>query len=135
MTIYSKSVQDTYAAAAKLAATLQGGEIILLDGDLGAGKTTFVKGLALALGVRDMVTSPTFTLFNQYQGDKLKLYHFDLYRLGEGEADELGFDEFIGALDAVTCIEWNRDPQVGKVITVSAKYALDDPNGREYSWQ
>ena len=134
MTILSKSVQDTYQAAPKLAETLQGGEIILLDGDLGAGKTTFVKGLAVALGVKDMVTSPTFTLFNQYVGDRLKLYHFDLYRLGEGEADELGFDEFIGAKDAVTCIEWNRDPQVGKVITVRASYVSDDPNAREYSW-
>ena len=134
MEFVSHSVQDTYRAAALLAKDLTGGEILLLDGDLGAGKTTFVKGLAVALGVKDMVTSPTFTLFNQYEGDSLKLYHFDLYRLGEGEADELGFDEYIGAPDAVTCIEWNRDAQAGKVVKIKASYLEGDPDGRVYSW-
>ncbi len=134
MEFLSKSVKDTYEIAAKLAQELTGGEIILLDGDLGAGKTTFVKGLALALGVKDVVTSPTFTLFNQYEGTKLSLYHFDLYRLEEGEADELGFDEYIGDPQAVTCIEWNRDKPSGKVIRLQARYVEGDPEARVYSW-
>lgn len=135
-TFVSHSLADTNAFAATVAATLHGGEVILLSGQLGAGKTAFVKGLALALGVTDTVTSPTFTLFNQYAGTTLRLYHFDLYRLGEGEAEELGFDEFYFAPDAVCCIEWNRDPLVGgKVIHIDADYVEGDPDARLYRWR
>lgn len=132
----STSIQQTYAIAKRLADRLHGGEIILLQGDLGAGKTTFVKGLALALGIDDVVTSPTFTLMNEYRGKQLKLYHFDLYRLGQGAADELGFDEFYHAPDAVCCIEWSRDDNYwGKVITVYADYVEGCDGARRYRWQ
>ena len=136
MQFLSHSLTDTYSFAATVAATLHGGEVILLQGQLGAGKTAFVKGLALALGIADTVTSPTFTLLNQYQGTQLKLYHFDLYRLGEGEAEDLGFDEFYFAPDAVCCIEWNRDPlQGGKVIRITADYVEGAPQCRMYRWE
>lgn len=108
MVFESRSVEDTYAFAAETAARLGGGEIILLGGGLGAGKTTFTKGLALALGVKREVVSPTFTLVREYEGERLKLYHFDLYRITcEEELEELGLDEYF-AHDAVTVIEWNK---------------------------
>ena len=130
----SHSIQETDALAASFASRLQGGEVILLEGELGAGKTAFVKGLAKALGVVEVVTSPTFTLLNEYQGTRLKLYHFDLYRLAEGEAEELGFDEYYHRKDAVCCIEWNRDP-IDDVIRIEADYVPDDPCLRRYRWQ
>ena len=133
-TYISHSIQDTEALAARIAATLRGGEVILLEGELGAGKTAFVKGLAKALGVTDTVTSPTFTLLNEYQGTRLTLYHFDLYRLAEGEAEELGFEEYYHAKDAVCCIEWNRDP-IDNVICIKADYVADEPNARRYQWE
>lgn len=132
----SHSVEETYAIAASLASQLRGGEVLLLSGDLGAGKTTFVKGLARALGIEDTVTSPTFTLMNEYHGTRLKLYHFDLYRLDADSAEEMGFDEYYHAPDAVCCIEWNKgDNFWGKVINVTAEYAGDDPESRRYTWQ
>lgn len=132
----SKSVEETYEIAAKLAAELVGGEVVLLDGDLGAGKTTFVKGLAKALGVDDVVTSPTFTLMNEYEGKKLWLYHFDLYRLDEESADAMGFEEYFHREDAVCCIEWNKSQGFwGKVIQVKAEYVEGDADSRRYSWE
>jgi tRNA threonylcarbamoyladenosine biosynthesis protein TsaE len=87
------------------------GSVVALIGDLGAGKTTFAKGLAAGLGVTDPVTSPTFTLINEYGGGRLPMYHFDLYRLGESNADvyqaleDLGWEEYIYG-DGVCVIEW-----------------------------
>lgn len=135
-TYLSHSVEETYAVAAKLADVLAGGEVVLLDGDLGAGKTTFVKGLAKALGVEDVVTSPTFTLMNEYCGTHLRLYHFDLYRLDEDSADEMGFEEYFHRADAVCCIEWNKTQGFwGKVIAVRAEYVEGDAASRRYSWE
>lgn len=135
-TYLSHNVQETYRIAASLAQCLAGGEVLLLDGDLGAGKTTFVKGLALALGVEDTVTSPTFTLMNEYHGTRLTLYHFDLYRLGEEGAEEMGFDEYFHQEGSVCCIEWNKsDNYWGKVIRIRAEYVEGDADMRRYSWQ
>lgn len=82
-----KNIEETYALAKQIASTLKGGEVILLSGDLGAGKTTFTKGLAKALGIDDEVTSPTFTILNVYEDGRLKLNHLDMYRVES--ADEL----------------------------------------------
>lgn len=97
--------EQTRALAARLADTLQPGDVVALDGDLGAGKTVFVKGLAQALGVREEILSPTFTIVREYAG-RLPLYHFDVYRLEDAEElYEIGFEEYLcGA--GVTVVEW-----------------------------
>lgn len=122
-------VEETYALAEKLADTLVGGEVILLDGDLGAGKTTFTKGLAKALGVDEEVTSPTFTILNVYESGRLKLNHLDMYRVEhEDDLVELGVEEAISD-DGVTVIEWNKFESLnGKIIKI--KIAVDGENSR-----
>ena len=92
--------------ARALALTLRAGDVLLLSGDLGAGKTTFVRGLAEGLGIDPAdVSSPTFTLLHEYRGGRLTLYHADLYRLDSSATDDLGLDE-IGVRDGVLAIEW-----------------------------
>ena len=94
----SNSEADTRAIAAALAPTLPPGAVILLSGDLGAGKTAFVRGLAEGLGIDpDEVTSPTFTLVHEYRGGRLPLIHVDLYRLDRAELDEIGLDQDLAA--------------------------------------
>ena len=93
VTIVSRSEEETSAAGERLGQRLAAGAVVLLYGDLGAGKTAFVRGLARGLGApADDVTSPTFTLVQEYRG-RLTLYHVDLYRLEPAEIDDLGLDE------------------------------------------
>ena len=108
MEIITKNIEETYKLAEKIASKLSGGEILLLNGDLGAGKTTFTKGLAKALDVDDIITSPTFTIMKEYVG-RLNLYHFDMYRIGDcDEVYELGFDDYLYDQNGVAVIEWNK---------------------------
>lgn len=106
MTVYSStSPEATRARGYSLSQRLRAGDVVLLQGDLGAGKTEFVKGLAEGLGVIERVTSPTFALLNIYQG-VLPIYHFDLYRLNRAEElFEIGFEEFVGG-SGLTLVEW-----------------------------
>jgi tRNA threonylcarbamoyladenosine biosynthesis protein TsaE len=104
----SHSPEETQTLGTHFGNFLQGGEVVLLSGQLGAGKTLFVKGMAQALGVpEDEVTSPSFTLVNHYLG-RLKLYHIDLYRLNEGAqaAYAIDLDELLMDESAVIVIEW-----------------------------
>jgi len=102
----SNSESDTRAIAARLAAELQPGAVLLLSGDLGAGKTAFTRGLAEGLGIDAAdVTSPTFTLVHEYRGGRLPLVHVDLYRLEKVDLDELGMDAEL-ADQGVLAIEW-----------------------------
>ena len=99
-------VDQTRAIAAAVAAVTVAGDLIVLQGDLGAGKTAFVKGLVAALGSPDPVTSPTFTIAQRYDGGRLRVHHLDAYRLaGPEEAADLALDELLDD-DAVTHIEW-----------------------------
>ena len=102
----SFSPEETFALAKRLGKHLQGGEVIALEGELGAGKTHFVKGLAEGLEAEEPVTSPTFTLLHLYQG-RLSLAHFDVYRLPFPQAfEELGYEEYFTE-PWVTAIEWS----------------------------
>lgn len=106
MEFISKSEKDTSKIANKFEKFLKGGEVVVLNGDLGAGKTTFTKALCKALKVKENVTSPTFTLMNIYTSGRLVLYHFDMYRLeDESEAQELGLNDFFYS-NGVCMIEW-----------------------------
>ncbi len=120
MKFITKSETETHALAEKIARTLSGGEAILLSGTLGAGKTTFTKGLAKALGVQKTVVSPTFTIIKEYQGTSLMLYHIDMYRIeDEDEIYELGIEELYQK-DSVTVIEWNKMEELPeKVIRIN----------------
>src|SRR4030081_3912609 len=101
----SASVAETEAAGARLAEKIQAGDVLALVGDLGAGKTQFVKGLAKCVGSTAVVTSPTFTLVHEYQGNRLPIYHFDFYRIESLTALwAIGFDEIVFG-DGVSVIE------------------------------
>jgi tRNA threonylcarbamoyladenosine biosynthesis protein TsaE len=100
------SEEETSAVARALAAELAAGDILLLSGNLGAGKTAFVRGLAEGLGIDALeVSSPTFTLVHEYRGGRLMLYHVDLYRLDRAATDDLGLEE-LGVADGVLAVEW-----------------------------
>lgn len=102
----TRSEAETAAVARELAATLERGSVLLLSGNLGAGKTAFVRGLAEGLGIDpDDVSSPTFTLIHEYRGGRLRLYHADLYRLDRAATEDLGIEE-LGVADGVLAIEW-----------------------------
>ena len=101
----SRSIADTHSLAAWLLGERPGRLVVALHGELGSGKTCFVQGLALALGITKPVTSPTFIIINEYRGTR-NLYHIDLYRIrGAVEALAIGLDEYLAA-DGVTAIEW-----------------------------
>ena len=104
-TIATNSEAETAAVGCEFARTLNAGAVVLVSGDLGAGKTAFVRGMAEGLGVDPAeVSSPTFTLIQEYHGGRVPIYHVDLYRLNSNEVDDLGLDEM--TLGGVTAIEW-----------------------------
>ncbi len=107
--VITNSQEETMLVAEKLAKSVGKGVVFTLLGDLGAGKTHFVKGFVKGLGSNALVTSPTFTLLNVYEGGKFPVYHFDMYRLSsKEEAEELGFDEYFDLknLDGIVFVEW-----------------------------
>ncbi len=120
MEYISNSVNDTTKFAEKIANNLEGKEIILLNGDLGTGKTTFTKALFAALGVKDIVTSPTFAFMKEYNA-KFKLSHYDMYRVeNEDELWELGITDNLYE-SGVAVIEWNKFtefPEDKKIIKI-----------------
>lgn len=105
MQFISNSPDETQSFAADMAKRLTAGDVLCLYGDLGAGKTAFVQGLAKGLGIDEPITSPTFTIVNEYEG-RLPLYHFDVYRIADSdEMYEVGFDEYVYG-EGVSVIEW-----------------------------
>ena len=118
----TNSVEETLAAAAEVAAQLSAGDIILYEGDMGAGKTHFTKGIAKFLNVDDEVTSPTFALVNEYSGD-LPLFHFDLYRIDSyDDLYAIGFFDYLDR-DGIIAAEWSENiaelkEELGEVVTV-----------------
>lgn len=139
----TNSVEETIAAAEQVAASLSAGDIILYEGDMGAGKTHFTKGIAKHLGIDDEITSPTFALVNEYYGD-MPLFHFDLYRIESyDDLYAIGFFDYIDR-GGVIAAEWSENiaelkselgevisvcieklSETGRKITVSGKYFGD----------
>jgi tRNA threonylcarbamoyladenosine biosynthesis protein TsaE len=109
--IVSRSPAETVAIGSALAGCLRDGDVVLLHGDLGAGKTTLAKGIASALGVEDVVSSPSFALVNEYdtrlEAAVTRVFHLDLYRLrGEEDLASIGFHDFVAPVDGLTLVEW-----------------------------
>lgn len=106
---YSRSAEETERIAEGLAGSLRSGDVLLLDGDMGAGKTVFAKGIARGLGVAEAVTSPTYAYMNEYEGEKLTLYHYDCYRITSVEqAETLGLGEYF-YMGGVCLVEWAQN--------------------------
>jgi tRNA threonylcarbamoyladenosine biosynthesis protein TsaE len=123
---------ETAAIAGDLAATLSPGDVLLLSGNLGAGKTAFVRGLAEGLGIDpEDVSSPTFTLVHEYSGGRLTLYHVDLYRLEKAATDDLGLEELEGG---VLAIEW--PDRLTHSLPGARRIAIEilDDDQRRISW-
>lgn len=102
---FSQNENDTYEIAELVAKLAQPGDVYVLEGELGAGKTTFTKGFAKALGVERLIKSPTYTLIREYTEGRMPLYHMDLYRLEEDGADALGLEEYFNG-EGVCIVEW-----------------------------
>ena len=123
MKIVVGSLEDTKVAAEQFAKKLVEGDVVLLNGDLGAGKTTFTQFVFASLGVTQVVNSPTFAILKTYEG-KFKFHHFDTYRISTEEAIESGFDEVLNDKKSVIFIEWSENikPLIPKnVIEVNIK--------------
>ncbi|MFA4843497.1 MAG: tRNA (adenosine(37)-N6)-threonylcarbamoyltransferase complex ATPase subunit type 1 TsaE [Candidatus Margulisiibacteriota bacterium] len=115
---HSKSAEDTVQLGKKIGSILQPNDIIALTGQLGAGKTTLIQGIAAGIGVKDYVTSPTFIIINEYQG-RLPFYHIDLYRLDEiKEVEDLGIEEYFNR-GGVCVIEWAE--KLGGLLPANAE--------------
>lgn len=109
MKIITHSPTETMMTAQKLGSMLKAGDMIAYKGGLGAGKTTFTRGLAIGMGLGDNVSSPTFALVNEYCGDKLSLYHFDMYRISsEEDLESTGFYDYPFE-DNVAAVEWSEN--------------------------
>ena len=101
--------EETEALGRRLGQVLQPGAVVAFTGDLGAGKTAFTRGLARGLGISERVTSPTFTIVNEYEGGRLPLFHFDMYRLGSSEElFDIGWEEYL-ARGGVCAVEWSEN--------------------------
>jgi tRNA threonylcarbamoyladenosine biosynthesis protein TsaE len=147
--LISHGPDQTRGLGAQLGRLLQPGDVVLLSGNIGSGKTTFVQGLARALKVTDYVQSPTFTLVAEHDGRlpdgrPLRLYHIDLYRLdGARETSTFGFEEYLDAPDALAVIEWperTRDALPAEYLLVEMQYVADTkrqlrliPHGAHYT--
>ncbi|HLO12067.1 MAG TPA: tRNA (adenosine(37)-N6)-threonylcarbamoyltransferase complex ATPase subunit type 1 TsaE [Pseudoneobacillus sp.] len=135
----SKSTDKTKDFAKRLASKLKPGDVIALEGDLGAGKTTFTKGLAEGLDIKKNVNSPTFTIIKEYQGT-MPLYHMDVYRL-EDSYEDLGFDEYFEG-NGITVVEWAhliKEQLPSEIITIYLTHGEEEtrkitlePVGKRY---
>ena len=128
MEFITHSAAETEALGAKLAAVLQPGDVIAYLGDLGAGKTAFTRGLARGLGIVEAVTSPTYTLVNEYLDGRLPLFHFDMYRLRDAdELFDLGWEDYL-ARQGICAVEWSENvwEALENPITVQIRTDAED---------
>ena len=132
--LLSNSEKQTQRLGFCLGACLRAGDVVLLEGEMGAGKSVLTRAAARGMGVEGPVPSPTFTILNIHEGSAMKLYHFDLYRLeGEDALYEMGLEEFIPARDGASLIEWPQmaaDAMPADALQIHICYA-DDGEARE----
>ena len=137
MEFYTASAQETEQLGQRLGQQLKPGAVIAYSGDLGAGKTAFTRGLARGLGIEDPITSPTYTIVNEYPG-KIPLFHFDMYRLSSSEdLFDIGWEDYL-TRGGVIAVEWSERvadalDEVENVIRIHIRRDPDNDNGREIS--
>ena len=137
MEFYTASAQETEQLGQRLGQQLKPGAVIAYSGDLGAGKTAFTRGLARGLGIEDPITSPTYTIVNEYPG-KIPLFHFDMFRLSSSEdLFDIGWEDYL-ARSGVIAVEWSERvadalDEVEDVIRIHIRRDPDNDNGREIS--
>ena len=132
MTYVTNSPAETEALGQRLAETLQPGDVIAYTGDLGAGKTAFTRGLARGLGITERITSPTFTIVNEYLSGRIPLFHFDMYRLSSSdELFDIGWEDYLSR-DGVCAVEWseNVEDALQDAIRVTIEKDADEPDTR-----
>jgi len=130
-TVYTKSEKETIALGVKFAGALAKKDVVVLEGALGGGKTTFIKGVVKGLGIKAKVLSPSFTLMRQYGTQRLCLYHADLYRLKENEIFNIGIEDFLYAKNAITMIEWGEKIEDCIPSYIKIVFSLLDNNARK----
>ena len=132
MQITTHSADETQALGQKLASRLAPGDVIAYFGDLGAGKTAFTRGLAQGLGITDPVTSPTYTIVNEYTSGRIPLFHFDMYRLSSSdELFDIGWEDYLSR-GGVCAVEWseNVEDALQDAIRVTIEKDADEPDTR-----
>ena len=132
MQITTRSADETQALGHKLASRLAPGDVIAYFGDLGAGKTAFTRGLAQGLGITDPVTSPTYTIVNEYLSGRIPLFHFDMYRLSSSdELFDIGWEDYLSR-GGVCAVEWseNVEDALQDAIRVTIEKDADEPDTR-----
>lgn len=132
MTVITKSPEQTELLGKKLAAFLRPGDVIAYYGDLGAGKTAFTRGLAAGLGIREAVTSPTYTIVNEYLSGRMPLFHFDMYRLSSSEElFDIGWEDYL-ARGGVCAVEWSEN--VADALTDAISITIEK-NPAQLDWR
>ena len=132
MQITTHSADETQALGQKLASRLAPGDVIAYSGDLGAGKTAFTRGLAQGLGITDPVTSPTYTIVNEYLSGRIPLFHFDMYRLSSSdELFDIGWEDYLSR-GGVCAVEWseNVEDALQDAIRITIEKDADEPDTR-----
>ena len=132
MQITTHSADETQALGQKLASRLAPGDVIAYFGDLGAGKTAFTRGLAQGLGITDPVTSPTYTIVNEYLSGRIPLFHFDMYRLSSSdELFDIGWEDYLSR-GGVCAVEWseNVEDALQDALRVTIEKDADEPDTR-----
>ncbi len=125
MTVITKSPEQTELLGKKLAELLRPGDVIAYYGDLGAGKTAFTRGLAAGLGIREAVTSPTYTIVNEYLSGRMPLFHFDMYRLSSSEElFDIGWEDYL-ARGGVCAVEWSENVEDALTDAISITIEKD----------
>lgn len=133
MTVTSLSAKQTFEIGKKLGKSAKGGDVFCLIGDLGVGKTVFTQGFAKGLGIDEPITSPTFTIIQEYEMGRLPLYHFDVYRIGDvSEMDEIGYEHYFYA-EGVCLVEWaNLITEIIPENAISVTIQKDLREGLDY---
>ena len=131
MQYFTNSAEETERLGERLGETLRGGEIVAYVGELGAGKTAFTRGLARGLGISMRVTSPTYTIVNEYTGGRLPLFHFDMYRLGsEEELFDIGWEDYL-ARGGVCAVEWSENVSGAMEDAITVRIEKTSDEGRK----